>query len=238
MILFIGLIPAHYRICETNQYTGHEYCTPHQILSFALIKLGKFIDASGAAITALATIAIAAFTWTLKKATDRLWDAGEKQLRHIEASSKHELRAYLHVNDVIISLMNTEYNPNIQVIIQNYGQTPARKMLHTYRCEAMDRPRERDFTLDNVIPHELADLGPTQHVYSTTSYPIERWAEEKAFVRDRIKSFFVFGRIDYFDAFDEPRWTKYRFRLLIDADGIKDEDTSLVMDGHAGNQSI
>jgi len=40
---------------------------------------GAFLDANSVLLTAIATLAIAGFTWTLKRSTDRLWKAGEDQ---------------------------------------------------------------------------------------------------------------------------------------------------------------
>src|SRR6202021_3731348 len=77
----LSLIPAHYEICEVTEKTKEEQCTAYQLIPFAGIKVGYVLDKAGGIITALATIAIAVFTLTLKHATDRLWDAGERQLR-------------------------------------------------------------------------------------------------------------------------------------------------------------
>ena len=92
LILFIGLIPAHYKICEINQYTEHEHCTAYQVLPFLFIKVQKILNSLGVAITALATIAIAAFTYYLKKSTDKLWDAGERQLTHLKDASERQAK--------------------------------------------------------------------------------------------------------------------------------------------------
>lgn len=45
-----------------------------------------------AIITAIATIAIAWFTFSLRQATDRLWDAGERQLKLLADSSASQSR--------------------------------------------------------------------------------------------------------------------------------------------------
>jgi hypothetical protein len=100
----------------------------------------------------------------------------------------------------------------------------------------MDRPRERDFRLNNVTVGEVGDLGPGGQCVSQTHIPVNQWNDMKPGLIARNQAFYVFGRIDYIDAFYERRWTEYRFRLLVDAEGIPDE-RHLVMDWHAGNRS-
>jgi hypothetical protein len=50
------------------------------------------LDAHNGMITAMATIAIAWFTLSLRQATDRLWDAGERQLKLLGDSSAAQSR--------------------------------------------------------------------------------------------------------------------------------------------------
>jgi hypothetical protein len=83
----ISLIPAHYEICEIAEKTKDEHCSSYQFVPFVGIKITQILDKAGAAITALATIAIAAFTFTLKAATDRLWKAGDEQLKFVRESA-------------------------------------------------------------------------------------------------------------------------------------------------------
>jgi hypothetical protein len=69
---------AHYEICEPA-HSGAKECASHNVISFALFKIGAALDALNGAITAIATAFIAWFTLSLRQSTDRLWDAGEKQ---------------------------------------------------------------------------------------------------------------------------------------------------------------
>jgi hypothetical protein len=56
------------------------------IIGFALRKIGSSIDIFSA-LTAVATIFIAGFTFTLKRSTDKLWNSAEKQVRAMRAIS-------------------------------------------------------------------------------------------------------------------------------------------------------
>ena len=88
----IALIPVHGEICKEGAKAGEEACTSYNLLPFLLIKIGQALDALGVAITALATIAIAWFTWSLRRSTDKLWDAGERQLKLLADTSAAQAR--------------------------------------------------------------------------------------------------------------------------------------------------
>jgi hypothetical protein len=70
------------QICEYNQSTHQNNCATYSLVSYFFIESGSVLNYYGALITALATVAIAGFTYTLKRSTDRLWEAGKKQLEH------------------------------------------------------------------------------------------------------------------------------------------------------------
>jgi hypothetical protein len=72
-------------ICEYNQGTHQNQCSSYGLAVYVLVKAAEFLNFYGALITAIATIAIAAFTFTLKRSTDRLWEAGEKQFNHAKS---------------------------------------------------------------------------------------------------------------------------------------------------------
>jgi hypothetical protein len=90
LVLVVGvmsLIPAHYEICKEAEKAQQEGCISYQVVPFAWIKVAQILDKAGVAVTALATIFIAAFTFTLKAATDRLWKAGDEQLKFVRESA-------------------------------------------------------------------------------------------------------------------------------------------------------
>jgi hypothetical protein len=129
------------------------------------------------------TLWIAIFTFVLAASTIGLWIATILTLRHARETAERQLRAYVHVHDVVMSLMNSEYSPNIQVIIKNYGQTPAHRITDISRYVGMPRPTEQDFGLDGAERRELADLGPTQQVFSTWSLPVNQWTQASTLAR-------------------------------------------------------
>ncbi len=87
LLLALRFIPYYGQICEPAGEARVANCTSHQLLPFIVLEAAQFLDKMGGAITAVATIAIAIFTFTLKRATDKLWDAGERQLNLLAATS-------------------------------------------------------------------------------------------------------------------------------------------------------
>ncbi len=149
-------------------------------------------------------------------------------------SAERQLRAYVHIKNVRISEMNSGNNPKIEVFVRNYGQTPARRITNTYNCRDM-KSTDRNFSLRQTV--ELADLAPQAETRSTTNYPFNDWDPIKPFLLNRTAVFFVYGRIDYYDVFEQYRWTEYRFRLAIGSvSGIPDAD-NLVIDSRDGNRT-
>jgi hypothetical protein len=86
----LGWIPTYAEYCEQNPQTHQKECATHHIFLIALWQIGKALDAAAPAITAIATGFIAWFTLTLKGATDRLWDAGERQLELIRSNAAEQ----------------------------------------------------------------------------------------------------------------------------------------------------
>jgi hypothetical protein len=91
--LFLYMLPPQ-QICYESGNRHHTQCIDYRIPAFLVVKISNFLNDYGVAISALATIAIAYFTFTLKHATDKLWLAGETQAsvtREVarERGSKH-----------------------------------------------------------------------------------------------------------------------------------------------------
>src|SRR5260221_14213213 len=83
MFLAIGIFvfhPVYINVCTSSQYGAPQKCEPHNILYVALFYVIETITSAGF-WTAVATIAIAAFTWTLKQSTDKLWETSKRQIK-------------------------------------------------------------------------------------------------------------------------------------------------------------
>jgi hypothetical protein len=76
------VLPPYSAYCKAND-TNEYYCAAYKIV----VAFGGLIESYSAAFTALATVAIAGFTLTLKRSTDKLWLAGERQFGHAQAEA-------------------------------------------------------------------------------------------------------------------------------------------------------
>jgi hypothetical protein len=73
--LFLGSLFVHVygEICNKNEYTGAKECVQHHIGPFTLLWIVGVADSHNGLVTAIATILVAGFTWTLwlTRASDR-----------------------------------------------------------------------------------------------------------------------------------------------------------------------
>jgi hypothetical protein len=92
IVLFLSIIPSHYPICEVTEKSQEKDCPSYQFVPFIAIKVQQILDRMGGVLTALATIAIACFTLSLRQSTDKLWDAGERQLKLLSDTSAAQSR--------------------------------------------------------------------------------------------------------------------------------------------------
>jgi hypothetical protein len=132
----LSLVPGSHEICKEGGRGQPESCTPYQIIPFVGIKVAETLDKAGGIITAFATIAIAIFTLTLKRATDKLWAAGERQISAVEDAnliSRESIvaarRAWLSVEDVKFihptRFTGEGFLLRVEATVKNLGQTPA-----------------------------------------------------------------------------------------------------------------
>jgi hypothetical protein len=214
----LGLIPAESQYCEYNPYTDHEKCSAYQTPVVWIRYLGWVLDAATPALTAVATVAIGIFTRTLYKATtalksstDKLWEAGERQLAHLEDTAQRQLRAYVFITNSGLQNLSAGQIPRASTCIKNSGQTPAYKVRHTQRFALDNFPlmrelppavAEEDFSVTNLGPNcETMKFGDGGRISAETI---------EALKAGRM-ALYVYGEIHYIDAFEKAHYTKYRW---------------------------
>ena len=93
-------------------------------------------------------------------AAERSADAAKEAVTLSDKTAKLQLRAYVHVADVNILYMDSEWCPNIRIRVKNYGQTPAYKVSNR-SGHMMALIGEPVFSLPETIAR-FSDLGPSQ----------------------------------------------------------------------------
>jgi hypothetical protein len=138
-LLIVGILvlhPIYANVCEPAEHGASQKCEQYHVLLAMLLKVGQVLS-HAETWTALATIAIAVFTYTLKRSTDKLWAAGERQIAvakeaadAAKTSADHiprVERAYMFCgptaapHGVKVSAVGI---PTVQLEVINYGTTP------------------------------------------------------------------------------------------------------------------
>lgn len=172
------------------------------------------IDWTSEAVTAAGTIALAFLTLVLAAGTLFLWCATRRLVRGTEKTAKHQLRAYIHVVSNELTIHPDDLGGwKANITIKNFGQTPAFNM--TTKVEKKIRPAiAADIFLefsDACILQPEITIGPGGSVNILVDFseiPINPNEWNK--LREQCTKGYVWGRIDYVDAFNDPRFTTFQ----------------------------
>ncbi|MDI1262223.1 MAG: hypothetical protein PS018_03065 [bacterium] len=163
------------------------------------------------------TVVVGAFTVVLAIATAGsayvLWLTDhtlQDTLKAQTASSERQLRAYLGFEWGAVLLDSPAPSQvTAWIRLKNYGSTPAYKVkawLNFARRPSNDEPFDQIRTAENE-----GVLEPTGNFNLSATLP-NTPAQLQAVV-DGSHSVFVWGRVDYVDAFDRPRFYSFRGRM-------------------------
>lgn len=130
LILFLGAlsIVPYGQYCDVPQEGGQEYCSAHNLLSAGVVYLIGFFSDFAVAITGFATIAIAAFTATLWRATSRMQSATSATLEHLKREFTAEHRPWITMECKVgatLAFSDNEWSLPIFYAIKNLGRSPA-----------------------------------------------------------------------------------------------------------------
>lgn len=213
-------------VCEPNPYyAGAKECAPHYIVHIPFIYLAHFLDAGAAVISALATIAIGGFTYTLWRSTDKLWKAGEDQLeatkRAAKAAEKSALVAERTLNDIERPYIFAEITggtlpdpdtvvlPEINFTLTNYGRTPA---VLKRSCDQIlvvtELPPEPPYSTirEGEMIIGAGDSKPFTRTITFRGSEIHQ-------IRGGEATLFLFGYVIYEDVFDRIHTKGFGFRF-------------------------
>jgi hypothetical protein len=153
-------------------------------------------------------------------------------LHTMQETAKRQLRAYVAVCEVRILYADGEWQPNIRVTYQNYGQTPAssveNRIHYFFHTAAEGAPVFNELRQKNPKMY----LAPSQDRTTSVLIPQANWNLFKEAVAKKGVVFFVYGEIHYTDAFGDVHWTKYRLQLDPDDEGIKEDSFTFCAEGN------
>jgi hypothetical protein len=152
---------------------------------------------------------LAAFTRWLVYVTFLLALFGFWQVMVSRNTARRQLRAYVFVTQAKFMKLPGHSEFLIFVQFTNTGQTPAYKLTILSDKKVAEYPLKTD-----LIPREqptiVGSLGAGQHSRIGVSAPTLTEIERQEMSKGKL-AVYVFGRIEYKDAFRRKRWTTYTF---------------------------
>jgi hypothetical protein len=185
---------------------------------------------------AIGTIVIAAFTVILGVATWLLSGATRDLVEGADKNAERQLRAYVLAFQARLTNFESDA-PTVEVVIKNSGQTPAYRVTGLTLISFRPYPLGKPLTLSqDATKKNCGVLGPqaTFSIITRLDHP-PLPPEQKARVRDKKAAVYAHGRIEYTDAFDEPRWATYQYIYGGEEDPHPDGDMALCDEGNDAN---
>jgi hypothetical protein len=149
------LFSAEYQICASNEYTGVKDCTQHYLGPFVALWIIRALDAHNGLVTAIATVFVAGFTWTLWRTSKNQGNLAQQSidLARKEFISTHRPRIVLRA--AYTGELKEGHVIPIRLHIANIGETKGKIVSSILRIT--DLPGDQrpaggaPFELENVM---------------------------------------------------------------------------------------
>jgi hypothetical protein len=229
LVIFIvaahtGAIPEYIQTPEINHQSTEQYASTYFLFYYAR-QILIVIDSLHDVLLTFATIVIAFFTFALVRSTDKLWDAGERQLSHTVKSSQRELRAYVGSDEMpdiksrdLIHSLNNEIRANIY--IKNFGKTPAYEVNVKGCVEYAPFFKNAPTISNNLEWGHGGILQPGEHTVflarSEKSYSYQTVKDSKLdtiLFADSTPRWQIYGFVTYRDTFGKRHFLKFSYYL-------------------------
>jgi hypothetical protein len=148
---------------------------------------------------------------------------------------ERQLRAYLVAISPTITYDDRSHEYRLTVQFKNTGQTPAYQV-RVLSDVAVTNPHGADFALSRGQWSNYGVVGPHQTATEAAVIASQFFnAEYEMRYALNELGIFAFGRVEYVDAFNQRRVTKYRYRARTSAIGHVEEDMVMCNEGNEGN---
>ena len=196
----------------------------------------NFFEHHDKPIVALSTVAIALFTISLARATRGLQVFAAKQARDMDVAlsaateqasattqmvstmrrtAETELRAYVFVQSSRIDEIKPGVQPEARVYIHNFGKstrlqpdTPQRRNRVAVSFDKLPPPVDAEGVESGQNP--IGSLGPGATYEHVVEFPMSVSSQQYAAIADRRITVFVYGDVNYTDAFGKSQFLRYR----------------------------
>jgi hypothetical protein len=150
---------------------------------------------------------------TAAGAAERAAKATEDAVELSRQTSEHQLRAYLFPKFPKMMLFNQGNIGFHQMLVRNYGQTPADDVVIIANTDFLDLNPIPFPSLDDPDEISKSTIAPKGEINFTTATAYPLTIENIESVASGDKAFFVWGQIRYNDAFGRPQTTDFRLRF-------------------------
>ena len=202
-------------ICET--YEPPKNCESRNVIFYSAWAVAKALDHWSTLITALATVVIGFFLFTLWSSNRKILQATNQSINLTADTAKRQLRAYVLLDpDKPIEKLRVAVGEEPQFVLKmkNFGLTPAYKLI-VLRGSAFapwPLPDSMDLTIRGPVDGvQIVPPGGVHFWGSSVDAPHGNVVTQEAFNSMRVGNirFYIFGRINYLDAYDIARYTHF-----------------------------
>lgn len=220
LLIWASTHSASYEYCQAERHSGqadkHDF---HKEIAYFFVCEGVTIDVNGDLMTALGTLAIAAFTLTLWLTSREQGRLTEIAIRDARVASQRELRAY--VSAVPDKAFINDGHFCVIVKVENRGNTPAFETRCLWALTVGSPPgaenTEFKFTNPDNDPIPTFVLYPGDSNSSVRPYKLSE--ADLANIIAGSAVFRAYGVVEYRDAFNEAQVGT--FNCFLDGDGYK-----------------
>lgn len=171
----------------------------------------SILNNDAGAISAIATIAVAAFTLTLWRSTDKLWRAGERQLKIAQAATDAATRqAQMMVNIELpifviesVRTLQGSASRGVEIKLGNHGRTPAIIVAECLEIRvSQSLPNVPEYTTQNTstqLRDRVVDKGHIYPIIGTNPVSDDAWRS----FHKRECNLWAYGYIEYLDFMKE-----------------------------------
>ena len=219
------LFPAEYKICGPNEYTHAKDCTEHYLGTFVILWVVSVLDAHNGLVTAIATVFVAGFTWTLWRTSKSQGSLAQQSidLARKEFISTHRPRIILRA--AYTGDLKEGHIIPIRLHIANIGETKGKIVSSTLRITEMpgdQRPAGgAPFELENFMDQTELEAGGSMLMPAGLSVP--KWNADRFLKKWRMTTegpqpyrtfqIWLTGQMIYIDDLGIPRRTSF-YRVL------------------------
>jgi hypothetical protein len=143
-----------------------------------------------------------------------------RTLGHLRTSSERQLQAYVFPDSVglLDGTMTTPLQParanvpGVGMLIKNYGQTPGYRVVSWAQIAVINVANENTLVIPPIQTGFYNNLGPGANFSKAIWFDRPLTTPEIADILSGTRAIYLYGRIEYRDVFEKPRFTNFRLR--------------------------